>query len=130
MQNRIESASGQIHVVTVLSRFCAPTQLAYINMMTTAGIYVYLSYVYHRAWQVTEAVYLKLVAMSLVQVLLGRGQLSLGVLQIPSHGLHLVSGAFLMSRLCTSQAQISPPNLPQHQSYTKWMESDDLLGKE
>jgi hypothetical protein len=53
------------------------------------------------------AVYLELVAMSLVQVLLGRGQLSPGVLQIPSHGLYLISGTFLMRRLCTSPAQIS-----------------------
>jgi len=84
-------------------------------MMTTAGIYLYLSGIWRRAWQVTEAVYLELVTMRLVQVLLGRGQLSLGVLQIPSHGLHLVSRALLMRRLCTSPVQISPPDLPQHQ---------------
>jgi hypothetical protein len=67
------------------------------------------------------AVYLELVAMSLVQVLLGRGQLSLGVLQIPSHGLHLISGALLMSRLCTSQPQISPLDLPKrHVKRSGW----------
>ena len=98
--------------------------------MTTAGIYVYLSGMWRRGWQVTEAVYLELVTMSLVQVLLGRRQLSLGVFQIPSHGLHLVSGALLMRRLCTSPPQISPPDLPQRQDEMDWMETGDLPGKE
>ena len=63
--------------------------------------------------------------MSLVQVLLGGGQLSLGVLQIPSHGLHLVSGALLVSRLCTSPPQVSPPDLPQRQDQMERMKFGD-----
>ncbi len=63
----------------------------------------------------TMGTYLELVAMSLVQILLSRGQLSLSVLQIPGHGLHLISGALLMRRLCKSPQLISPPDLTQRQ---------------
>ncbi len=56
--------------------------------------------------EVKEALYLALVTVSLIQVLLGRGQLSPSELQVSSHSLYLISGALLVRRLCMHTQQI------------------------